>query len=391
MDNIKDKKIYLDNAATTQVDEDVLKKMLPYFSMHYGNPSSIHHLGRETRIAIEEARKKIAALLNVKPKSIIFTSCGTESNNMAIRTALHDLGCNHIITSKIEHHAVLHTVEYYAKEYGKEISYVSLDEDGIIDKNDLRKLLETKTKEGKKCFVTLMHANNETGQFSEIRWISSLCKKYGAIYHADCVQTIGHLPMNLTLDGVHMASASAHKFHGPKGIGILYVHEDLHPSPLIYGGGQERGYRAGTENLASIVGMAEALDLSYKNYSADQQHILGLKQYLATFLKSYFPGALINSGRYSLFSTLSVSFPKNEKTEMLLLQLDIKGICVSGGSACSGGKGSHVMEALGKTKDYETIRFSFSRYNTREELDKVIEALNEILQPEQTAAVTEHK
>jgi cysteine desulfurase len=388
----QNERIYLDNAATTQVDEEVLKKMLPYFSGHYGNPSSIHYMGRETRIAIEDARKKIASLLNVKPKCIIFTSCGTESNNTAIRTALHDLGCNHIITSKIEHHAVLHTVEYYAKEYDVEISYVNLDEDGIIDKNDLRKLLETKTNEGKKCFVTLMHANNETGQFSEIRWISSLCKKHGAVYHSDCVQTIGHLPMNLSLDGVHMASASAHKFHGPKGIGFLYVHEDLHISPLIWGGGQERSYRAGTENVAFIIGMAEALQLAYQNFSNVQQHVLGLKQYLATFIKKYFPGAIINSNRFSLYSTLSVSFPKNEKTEMLLLQLDIKGICVSGGSACSGGKGSHVMEALGKTKHYETIRFSFSNHNTREELDKVVEALIEILQPEQTTvAVTEHK
>lgn len=382
MNNKNNERIYLDNAATTKIDEDVLKAMMPYLTSHFGNPSSVHHLGRETRIAIEDARKKIAALLNVKPKCIIFTSCGTESNNMAIRTALHDLGCNHIITSKIEHHAVLHTVEYYAKEYGIDISYINLTEDGAIDQNELRRLLEAKTSEGKKCFVTLMHANNETGQFTEIRRISNLCKRYEAVYHSDCVQTIGHLPMNLSADGVHMASASAHKFHGPKGIGFLYVHEDIHPSPLIWGGGQERGYRAGTENVASIVGMAEALDLSNQNFSNSQQHILGLKHYLSTFIKKYFPDAIINTGRFSLYSTLSISFPKNEKTEMLLLQLDIKGICVSGGSACSGGKGSHVMEALGKTKHYETIRFSFCRHNTREEMDKVVEALIEILQPE---------
>jgi cysteine desulfurase len=197
--------------------------------------------------------------------------------------------------------------------------------------------------------------------------------------------------MNLFVDGVQMASASAHKFHGPKGVGFLYVHEDLHISPLIWGGGQERGYRAGTENVAFIVGMAEALHLSHTDFAKNQQYVLGLKQYLATFIKKYFPEAVINSGRYSLYSTLSVSFPKNEKTEMLLLQLDIKGICVSGGSACSGGKGSHVMEALGKAKDYETIRFSFSRHNTREEMDRVIDALTEILQPEQNTVAVENK
>jgi cysteine desulfurase len=232
--------IYLDNAATTQLDEDVLNEMMPFLTSHYGNPSSVHALGRTARMAIEEARKKIASLLSVKPNSIIFTSGGTESNNTAIHTALRDFGCNHIITSKVEHHAVLHTVEYYANEYGLEVDYINLFEDGSIDQNDLRRVLDKRSAEKKKCLVTLMHANNETGQFTEIRWIGSLCKKYGAIFHSDCVQTIGHYPINLASEGVHMASASAHKFHGPKGVGFLYVHEDLHPSPLIYGGGQER-------------------------------------------------------------------------------------------------------------------------------------------------------
>lgn len=385
-------RIYLDNAATTQLDEEVLAKMMPYLSTYYGNPSSIHSCGRETRFAVEESRKRIAALLSVKPNSIIFTSGGTESNNTAIRTAVLDLGCDHIITSNIEHHAVLHTVHHYADEFGVAISFVNVYEDGTIDQNDLRRILDAKTKEGKKCFVTLMHANNETGQFTEIRWIANLCKKYGAIYHSDCVQTIGHLPMNLSLDGVHMASASAHKFHGPKGVGILYVHESLDISPLIYGGGQERGRRAGTENVASIVGMAEALNLTYQRYSIDQQYISGLKQYLSTFIRKHFPAAIINSGRFSLYSTLSVSFPKTEKTETLFLELDIKGICISGGSACSGGSASHVMEALGRNEKYLTLRFSFSRHNTREEMDRVIEALIEILQPEQsTVDVTENK
>jgi cysteine desulfurase len=373
------KRIYLDNAATTQLDEEVLQAMMPYLTSHYGNPSSIHHLGRETRIAVEEARKKIATLLGVKPRNIIFTSCGTESNNTAIRTALHDLGCDHIITSKIEHHAVLHTIEHYATELGIEISYVALDEDGRIDQNDLRKLLDKTCAEKKKCLVSLMHANNETGQFTEIRWISNLCKKYGAIFHSDCVQTIGHYPLNLQAEGVHMASASAHKFYGPKGVGFLYVHDDINISPLLYGGGQERNLRAGTENVAYIIGMAKALELAYKNYSTEQEHISGLKSYLATFLKTYFPGCIINSGRFSLYSVLSVSFPKTEKNDFLLMELDQKFVCASGGSACSGG-GSHVMKELGKAENYVTIRFSFSKHNTKEEVDKVVEALQEIMQ-----------
>jgi cysteine desulfurase len=372
------KPIYLDNAATTPIDEEVLQAMLPYLKEHYGNPSSVHQIGRTGRIAIEEARKKIASLLSVKQNNIIFTSGGTESNNMAIRAALSDPGCDHIITSKIEHHAVLHTVEHYAQEYKVGVSYVKLYEDGSIDQNDFRRLLEMKTSQGKKCLVTLMHANNETGQLTEIRWISSLCKKHGAIFHSDCVQTIGHYPLNLHTEGVHMASASAHKFHGPKGVGFLYVHEDLHPSPLIYGGAQERNYRAGTENVASIIGMAEALHLSYKNYSADQQHISGLRQYLATFLKTYYPDCIVNTGRFSLYSLLSVAFPKNEITEFLLMELDQKGVCASGGSACSGG-GSHVMKELGRTEEYVTIRFALSKYNTRQDIDATIEALQEIL------------
>jgi len=384
---MKDKIIYLDNSATTQMDEQVLNKMLPFFAVHYGNPSSIHSYGRETRIAVEGARKKISSLLGVKPNNIIFTSGGTESNNTAIHSVLRDLGCDHVITSKLEHHAVLHTVEYYAKEFGVDVSHVKLNEEGAIDQDDLLAILERKSSEGRKCLVTIMHANNETGQLIETKEVSDLCKRFGAIFHSDCVQTIGHYPLNLSVDGVHLASASAHKFHGPKGIGFLYVHEDLQISPLIHGCKHERGLRAGTENVACIIGMAEALDLFYQRFSKDHLYISELKQYLASLLRKHFPDIQINSGRFSLYSVLSVSFPKNEKTEMLLLQLDQKGICVSGGSA-SGGGASHVMEELGKTKDYVTIRFSFSRHNTKEELDKVIQALTEIVQPLEAKQIT---
>jgi cysteine desulfurase len=379
--------IYLDNAATTPLDEEVVKAMMPYLTSHYGNPSSVHSLGRTARMAVEHARKKIASLLGVKANNIIFTSGGTESNNTAIHAALRDLGCNHIITTKIEHHAVLHTVEHYAAEFGIGASYVKLYEDGSLDQNDFRRLLEMRTAQGKKCLVSLMHANNETGRLTEIRWISSLCKKHGAIFHSDCVQTIGHYPLNLYSEGVHMASASAHKFHGPKGVGLLYVHDDLHPSPLLYGGGQERGYRAGTENVAGIVGMVEALHLSYKNHAADQQYISGLKQYLETLLKEGFPGCILSTGHSSLYSLLSVAFPKNERTESLLMELDLKGICASGGSACSGG-GSHVMKELGRTDHYTTLRFSLSRYNTKEEIDRVMEVLLEIVEGEENRIKT---
>jgi len=371
--------IYLDNAATTQMDEQVLEAMMPYLTSYYGNPSSKHSIGWSTRMAVELARNRIATLLNVKSKSIIFTSGGTESNNMAIYTALRDFGCDHIITSKVEHHAVLHSVEHYAEQFKIGVSYVKLDKDGVADQNDFSRLLEIKTAHDKKCLVTLMHANNETGNFTEIRWISSLCKKYNAIFHCDCVQTIGHYPLNLPTEGIQMASASAHKFHGPKGVGFLYVHEDLQPSALIYGGGQERGHRAGTENVASIVGMAEALQLSYKNYSKHRELISGLKNALASNLRDAFSSIVINSCGHALYSVLSVSFPYIENIEFLLIQLNQKGICVSGGSACSGGDSSHVMKELGRAGSYETIRFSFSKYNTQDEIKSVLEAMKDLL------------
>jgi len=276
---------------------------------------------------------------------------------------------------------VLHTIEYYVNEFGVPVSYARFRADGSIDENDVDSLLETKTKEGKRCFVSLMHANNETGQLTNLARVASLCKRYGAIFHSDCVQTIGHYPVNLLELGVHLASASAHKFHGPKGTGLLYVQEGLPVSPLIYGGSQEKGYRAGTENVTGIVGMAKALELSGQRFTHDEPYISDLKQHLTTYLKKYFPGILLNSGTHSLYSVLSVSFPKNERTEMLLMQLDEQGICASGGSACSSGGGSHVMKALGRAEQYITIRFSFSSYNTKEELDKVAEALKELLQP----------
>jgi cysteine desulfurase len=374
------KRIYLDNAATSRVSEEVLDVMLPYLTGLYGNPSSVHYYGRTARIAVEEARKTIARLLNVKPANVIFTSGATESNNMIIAGCISDLKCNHIITSPLEHHAVLHSGQHYSSQYNISLSYVHFNADGSIDQNNLIKQLELRAANESKCLVSLMHANNETGLLTDIETISHLCKQTDAVFHSDCVQTIGHYPLDLQALGVDFASASAHKFHGPKGVGFLYVREGLQLSPMIYGGSQEKGFRAGTENVASIVGMAKALQLCYQNFKKDQQYISGLKDYFCNQLKENFAGILINSGNFSLYSVLSVSFPKTDRTEFLILNLDQKGICVSGGSACSEGD-SHVMRYLKRADHYTTLRFSFSKYNTFEEINQVISILKEILEP----------
>ncbi|MBD0294562.1 MAG: cysteine desulfurase, partial [Flavisolibacter sp.] len=234
-------RIYLDNAATTPLDREVLEAMLPYMSTHFGNPSSIYSYGRETRLAVENARKTVARLLHCKPGEIFFTSGGTESNNTAIAGSIHDLGCRHIITSAIEHHAVLHTVEFYNQQEKVTVSYVGLHDDGSIDYNDLEQQLRD---QDKKCLVTLMHANNEIGTLLSIKRVGELCKKYNAVFHSDCVQTIGHYPIDLSALHIHFISAAGHKFHGPKGAGILYVNENITIKPFLHGGGQERNMRA---------------------------------------------------------------------------------------------------------------------------------------------------
>lgn len=376
-----DTRIYLDNAATTPLAKEVLDAMLPYLQTHFGNPSSIYSYGRETRLAVENARKSVARNLGVKPGSIFFTSGGTESNNTVIAGAIHDLHCNHVITSPIEHHAVLHTVEYYSKTEEVTTSFVKLTDDGYIDYADLENQLAVEHGKGKKCLVTLMHANNEIGVLLDIAKAGEICRKYSAIFHSDCVQTIGHYPMNFSKLYLHFASASGHKFHGPKGTGILYINEGVQIHPLIFGGGQERNLRAGTENVYGIVGFAKALEMAMHDYPVTGKYIAELKQYMADQLHKNIPGISINSAPDSLYTVLSVCFPKTGKSEFLLMNLDINNICVSGGSACSSGAdiGSHVMHALNKVDDWITIRFSFSKYNTREEVDRVIEKLKELL------------
>jgi cysteine desulfurase len=373
-------RIYLDNAATTPLEPMVLEAMMPYLTTHFGNPSSIYSYGRETRLAIENARKTVAKILNAHPSEIFFTSGGTESSNTAITASVRDLGCRHIITSEIEHHATLHAVEHLRAEGKVQLSYVRLLPDGHVDLEHLEQLLAANKE---KTLVTLMHANNEIGNILDIEAVGALCKKYGAIFHCDTVQTVGHFPIDLKKIHVHFITGAGHKFHGPKGVGILYVNADIKINPMIYGGGQERNMRAGTENLYGIVGFAKALELATVNYEKDSNYIAGLKDYMHDKLQQEIPGVRFNGdckGR-CLYTVLNVSFPKTDKSEMLLFNLDINNICASGGSACSSGTdiGSHVIKAVNPENHSIAIRFSFSKHNTKEELDVVVEKLKELV------------
>ncbi|MGZ8540046.1 MAG: cysteine desulfurase family protein [Chitinophagaceae bacterium] len=374
-------RIYFDNAATTALDKEVLDAMLPYLTTNFGNPSSIYSYGRESRLAIETARKTVAKLLNAHPGEIFFTSGGTESNNAAILSAIRDLGCKHIISSPIEHHAVLHTVEHYGCGDDIGYSYVKLLPDGHIDLDDLEQQLASRKEQ--RCLVSLMHANNEIGNILDIDAAGNVCKKYDAIFHSDCVQTVGHYHLDLRKTPVHFISGAGHKFHGPKGVGILYVNDNIKIEPFIFGGGQERNMRAGTENLYGVVGFAKALELAMANHEKESVYIQSLKTYMMGQLRKKIKGVVFNGdqeGR-SLYTVLSAAFPKTEKSEMILFNLDINNICVSGGSACSSGadQGSHVIRAINNNPNLVTIRFSFSKYNTREEVDVVVEKLKELI------------
>ena len=372
-------RIYLDNAATTPLDKEVLDAMLPYMTTHFGNPSSIYSYGRETRLAIESARKTVAKLLNAHPGEIFFTSGGTESNNTAISAAIHDLGCRHIISSPIEHHAVLHTVEHYSSGDVTN-SFVKLLPNGHVDLEDLEQQISSQES---RCLVTLMHANNEIGNLLDINTVGNLCKKYSAIFHSDCVQTVGHYPLDLRKTPVHFISGSGHKFHGPKGVGILYVNDNVKIHPLILGGSQERNMRAGTENVYGIVGFAKALEMAMTHHEKDREYIQSLKTYMMEQLRKNIKCVSFNGdaeGR-SLYTVLSAAFPKTEKSEMILFNLDINHICASGGSACTSGadQGSHVIQAINNNPNLVTVRFSFSKFNTKEEIDRVIAKLHELI------------
>ena len=373
-------RIYFDNAATTALDKEVLDTMMPYLTEKFGNPSSIYSYGRETRMAIEQARKTVAKLLNAHPAEIFFTSGGTESTNTVITAAVNDLGCKHIISSKIEHHATLHAVEHAGKLDKVTVSYVKLLPNGHVDLDDLEKLLAATEQ---KTLVTLMHANNEIGNLLNIHAVGELCKLYNAIFHSDTVQTVGHYPFDLRNTPVHFVTAAAHKFHGPKGVGLLYINENVRISPFIHGGAQERNMRAGTENLYGIVGFAKALELAMTNYETDSAYIGTLKYYMHQQLKKHIPGVAFNGDVLgeSLYTVLNVSFPKSEKSEMLLFNLDINNICASGGSACTSGAdaGSHVIRCINNNPNQLAVRFSFCKHNTKNEIDIVVEKLKELI------------
>lgn len=373
-------RIYFDNAATTALDPAVLETMMPYLTEKFGNPSSIYSYGRETKIAIETARKSVAKILNAHPAEIFFTSGGTESNNTVLQTAIRDLGCKHIITSSIEHHAVTHTVEHLDNLDLVKVSYVKLLSNGHVDLEHLEKLLAASRE---RTLVSLMHANNEIGNILEIHTVGNLCKKYNAIFHSDTVQTVGHFPFDLRKTPVHFITGAAHKFHGPKGVGLLYINENIRIRPYIFGGGQERNMRAGTENVYGIAGFAKALEIATENQESDSDYIGGLKYYMYTALKKNIKGVGFNGDVLgaSLYTVLSVSFPKTEKSEMLLFNLDINNICASGGSACASGaeEGSHVIRAINFNPNQVTVRFSFSKHNTKEEIDVVIGKLRELI------------
>jgi len=378
-------RIYFDNAATTPLDPQVLEAMMPYLTEKFGNPSSIYSYGRETRLAIENARKSVARILDAHPAEIFFTSGGTESSNTAITASVRDLGCTHIISSPLEHHATLHTIEHLHKRGEAALSWVNLLPDGHIDLEDLERRLAASGANdfSGKTLVTLMHANNEIGNMLDIHAVGEMCKKYGAVFHSDTVQTVGHFPFDLRNTPVHFITGSAHKFHGPKGVGILYINENVRINPFIQGGSQERNMRAGTENVYGVVGFARALEQATANHDADSTYIRGLKVYMMEQLAKQVKGVSFNGDPLgqSLYTVLSVSFPKTERSEMLLFNLDINGICSSGGSACTSGaeQGSHVIRAINNNPNQVTVRFSFSKHNTREQVDTVVAKLKELI------------
>jgi cysteine desulfurase len=372
-------KVYFDNAATTPIDPEVLKEMYKVMENQYGNPSSIHAHGREARSLIEKSRRTIAKLLHTSPSEIFFTSGGTEADNTAIRCGIIDNDIKHAISSPLEHHAVIHTLEAMQKAGTIKLSFVDIDSKGNIDYNHLEELL----KNNERSFVSLMHANNELGTLSDMERIGDLCEQYNALYHADTVQAMGHYQHDLGKLKVHFAVCAGHKFHGPKGIGFLYVNHKVKIKPFIYGGAQERNMRGGTENIYGIVGLAKALEIAYAEMEQHHEYIQGLKSYMIDQLKEKVPNVQFNGEidpAKSLYTVLNVSFPCHDVADMLLFNLDIAGISASGGSACSSGTdiGSHVLNAIGGNSSGPNVRFSFSKYNTREEVDYAVAKLSEL-------------
>lgn len=379
------KKVYFDNAATTQMRDNVISSMTEVMKTEYGNPSSTHAYGRSAKSLLESCRKDIAKVFNASPGEIIFTSGGTEADNLILISAVRDLNVERIITSAIEHHAVLHTLEWLADVFSVELIYLNLDECGVIDYNQLETFLKD---DSKKTLVSLMHVNNEIGNLLDIEKVADLCEENKALFHSDTVQSIGHFELDFEKLPVHFATAAAHKFHGPKGAGFAFIRKNTGLQPMIMGGSQERGMRAGTENLYAIAGMTEALKLAYRDLEKEREYITGIKNYFKDQLKTHFPDVKFNGNcgdnEISTYTLLNVCLPiPPEKATLLLFQLDLKGVACSKGSACQSGSegGSHVLNAILSEEDLSkpSIRFSFSSYNTEAEVDYVIDVLKEFI------------
>ena len=370
-------KVFFDNAATTPMAPEVIDVMTDIMKNHYGNPSSQHSFGRATRSIIETSRKKIANFLNTSPGNIFFTSGGTEADNMAIKCGIKDHNITHAITSKLSHHAVLHPLEELEKSGVIKLSYVEVNEKGQVSLSNLKELLDSHPR----TFVSILHANNEIGTIQDITAIGDICKEHNAIFHSDTVQTMAHYRYDLHKINVDFIAASAHKFHGPKGIGFVYISDNIKISPLLCGGSQERNMRAGTENLIGIAAISHAMEMAYEKMEEETEYIKGIKYHMIAELKKHIPQVKFNGMcddiDNSLYTVLSCSFPETPMAEMLLFNLDIKGIACSGGSACTSGsnKGSHVIQEINPNSKRPSVRFSFSKYNTKEEVDYVVDVL----------------
>lgn len=380
------KKVYLDNAATTPVAPEVFEEMAPILQNVFGNPSSQHSFGRYAKGILETSRRKVARCIHADPSEIVFTSGGTEADNMALHISIHELDVKRIITSEIEHHAVLHTVEDICTKNNEiEFQTVKLTSDGHVDLNHLKELLANSDK---KTLVSLMHGNNEIGNLLPLEEVSQICRAHNAYFHSDTVQTMAHYRIDLKKIDIDFVTCSAHKFHGPKGVGFLYINKKIKGSPFVHGGAQERGLRGGTENLYGIVGLAKAMEIAHDDMEEHQNHIQGLKSYMIEQLKKNiknidFHGDIENPDK-SLYTVLNVRLPKTSKASMLLFTLDLKGVACSGGSACSSGsnKGSHVLEGIQADTSHPNVRFSFSRYNTKEDIDYAVQVLKEAFEKE---------
>jgi cysteine desulfurase len=370
-------RIYLDNAATSPLDPEVMEAMIPVMRDYYGNPSSTHAHGRKAKGMMEEARGTVAKLLGCSPAEIFFTSGGTEADNLALRSAVKDLGVKNIISSPIEHHAVLHTAEELAHKGMAVLHLLPILPNGHVDMQALEQLLQTH----QNCMVSLMHANNEVGNLLDMQRVAELCQQHQAYFHCDTVQTMGHYRFNLSELPVDFLAGAAHKFNGPKGVGFAFIRKGRKISPLITGGAQERELRGGTENIYGIIGLAKALEISYRDIDAKSAKISALKSLMMEKLKAEIPGVEFNGDAEgeSLYTVLSVSFPPNPVGPMLLFNLDLAGISASGGSACSSGStaGSHVIQCLRPGTDRTTVRFSFGKFNTEEDILSTVAKLKE--------------